>query len=867
MVTLSHSKSPKARAQSQIIEVVGTVINPERERWGDVVLAEVDCNGENRKDNAVLFTLIPPENTSDTPQEGTPERDAFEQYETSNRIRKQSPYGTLTFKGPADDPIADPDSENILLSNRTYRFYGKVTTYTDKRTREVKHQFTFQTFVKIQPHGQVGIMRYLMDLPHIGRTTAAALWDKFQGQAVRILRESPEVAAVAVALPHFTEVKAKEAADKARVQQAMEACTIDLLDLLTGRGFPKSTAQSLVRRFGNRAARVVKNDPWKLRGLPGCGFIKTDKLAMDLGLDPDRLKRQALAALHVLESNKANTWMSVADVLAGMMELITGAVIKAGRALKCAKLAGLIVVKKDRNGVKWVAERRRASQEQHIARKVIEMLSPTWKRTWPDMSDGSHPLVSMHQLAGLTAATRKPIGIFRGGPGTGKSYSTCQFIKWLESTVGAGCIAVCAPTGKASGRLNNELSHYGCFTKARTAHSLLQLCKGKAGRLKDRNGELVKYDWETKFTFEHGPEKVLPFRYLFIDESFMLSTDMLCAILMAVGRHTQVVMIGDPQQLPPIDHGRPVLDLIAAGVPCGELTEPQRNAGTIVYACKDIAAGRDFRYDTPQTFQPDAIPPRNLEMVECSTPMMLQVAIMQRIERAKQSGLDPIWDVQLIIAVNNNSPLCRKKLNVMLQAKLNPTGKAIQGNPFREGDKVACTENGSYRCEDKHAEYADGNGEVRCDNGDIGRVVHIEANATTVEFSGPTRRVVFTHFLTRGVDKQAADRMGESGDTSDTQDEKEVSDTGCPLVLNYAGTCHGMQGSEAKYVIVVIDEYHGAKRICSCEWFVTGISRGKWATSIVGKVETAQSMCRNKAVEKRKTFLGEILIEELWKDL
>jgi hypothetical protein len=45
------------------------------------------------------------------------------------------------------------------------------------------------------------------------------------------------------------------------------------------------------------------------------------------------------------------------------------------------------------------------------------------------------------------------------------------------------------------------------------------------------------------------------------------------ALFAAVPRRANVLLVGDPYQLPPVGHGAPLRDLIDAGVPCGMLTE------------------------------------------------------------------------------------------------------------------------------------------------------------------------------------------------------------------------------------------------------------------------------------------------------
>ncbi len=91
-------------------------------------------------------------------------------------------------------------------------------------------------------------------------SVAAKLWKAFAGDAVRILRETPEQAAAAVG-GQFTDEKAREASEWLVTQQSMENCTLDLMDLLTGKGFPRSIGKRAVQKWGNKAAEIIRNNP------------------------------------------------------------------------------------------------------------------------------------------------------------------------------------------------------------------------------------------------------------------------------------------------------------------------------------------------------------------------------------------------------------------------------------------------------------------------------------------------------------------------------------------------------------------------------------------------------------------------------
>ena len=92
--------------------------------------------------------------------------------------------GDISLKGPAED--------NELRPRFTYRFFGQWTEYTNSRTQKTVKQFSFKTFVEVQPYSQSGVMRYLTQLDGIGLAYARRLWEIFGSKAVETLREEPE---------------------------------------------------------------------------------------------------------------------------------------------------------------------------------------------------------------------------------------------------------------------------------------------------------------------------------------------------------------------------------------------------------------------------------------------------------------------------------------------------------------------------------------------------------------------------------------------------------------------------------------------------------------------------------------------------
>lgn len=710
-------------------------------------------------------------------------------------------------------------SEGELVQGLTYRLYGRWT-YSHQYGR----QFDAKTFVRSTPHGQTGTVRYLMQAPHIGQATAQKLWEKFAGDAVRILREQPDVASAAVG-GQFNDANATAASEFLKREQALESCTIDLIDLLGGRGFPKETAKKAIGAWGNRAADFIKKNPFRLMRFRGCGFNLCDRMYMDLGHNPQRLKRQALCAWYVLASDvEGDTWQS-REAFTKAFKARVGGRCDVQRAVVLAKRGGLIETRRDEAGELWVAEGKRAKNERDIADR-IKLLSGASVQ-WPSVAGLD---VSDHQRNELIKSLQGPIGCLAGSPGTGKTYSLARLVAEIKRQHGADSIAVAAPTGKAARRIAEGMASYGIAdVDVGTIHQLLGV---KAHD--DRGG----------WAFEHGPDNPLPFRFVAVDESSMVDADLMAALLRACVVGTHVLFVGDPHQLLPVGHGAPFRDLIAAGLPSGKLTEIRRNAGTIVKTCAAIRDEHSFELDrriNPATGE-------NLQLLPVADAAVAKDRVLNLLRKLRDGGrADPIWECQVICAVNEKSPLGRQELNKLLQTELNPRGRGEVGLKFRENDKVICLKNGSYALCDAEAEKTAG--ETYLANGEIGRVLAVDPRGVVIRFETPERVV----------------RVFRGKDEGDGEVDAEGNSNGGGLSrfdLAYAVSCHKSQGSEWPVVIVVLDEYPGARLVCSRNWVYTAISRARTACFLVGKLSTLKSMCRRDVLWKRKTFLRELLSSE-----
>lgn len=757
-----------------------------------------------------------------------------------DKIRWQSADGSFVIgqlrEGHAVKGHAEPGE---LTPGVSYKFLGQwhdaAAGSTGSRNGAANSKFgptfAFVAVLAEQQHSREGVVQYLTRLfiGHnigIGPKTAHKLYDLYQADAVRRLRESP--AEVAKAIYHPL-AKCHEAALLLQAEQRHEDAKIGLIDLFAGKGFPRTTVKDCIDRWGAKAPAFVRRDPFLLmtHRISGAGFLRCDQLYLGLGGHPGKLKRQILAAVHEIRTNgNGDTWRTAGVVADSIKQKIAGADPEPERAMKvggrCQRFAFHAA-----KGRVWVADAEQARSEADICRLVAEKLKPVeGEPTWPELAQGA---LTTHQLTQLQAATAQRFGILTGGPGTGKTFTAAAAIRAVVERHGHGSIAICAPTGKAAVRISEAMATNNLPLQATTIHRLL--CPGDLG--------YGTGNWN----FMRNERLPLDVDFVVVDEASMIDADLLAALLRAA-KNSAVLLIGDQHQLPPVGQGAPLRDLLAvagplANVPRGELTELHRNSGAIVRACQAIKSGQPLRLgaNIGTTFSEQW----NLIARTTNSPAASISEITKLVEAVKADLAaghvvgDLVDDVQILVGVNEKSEVSRKKLNPILQQLFNPTGEAVEGNKYRVGDKAICLSNDNYL--DAH----DAKIKHYVCNGEMGTVTHVEKAVTWIEFPADP-----------GMESPRRVQVPARGEVSDSFD------------LAYAITCHKSQGSEWPFVVVVADE--SANRVASREWHYTALSRAKHRCAIVGSLATVGRQCRRVVVNDRKTFLVEKLTKELTKE-
>ena len=304
-----------------------------------------------------------------------------------------------------------------------------------------------------------------------------------------------------------------------------------------------------------------------------------------------------------------------------------------------------------------------------------------------------------------------------------------------------------------------------------------------------------------------------------VDEMSMVDVLLLHSLLRAVPEKARLILVGDPDQLPPVGPGSPFADCLASKVlPAIRLTEIFRQAQQSLIV---MNAHRVNRGELPQLRDVK----NDFFFLRCKTEEQVAQTIQDLCSSRlpKNMGIPP-EQIQ-VLTVTRKGGVGTWALNARLQHALNPAApdkKERQWGDFsfREGDRVMQIRNNYDIMWQKTDGSAIGSGVF---NGDIGVVTSIDPQTETM-------RVVFD-------DKQVDYDFGQLGE----------------LEPAYAMTVHKSQGSE--YRAVVMAAWNGSPYLLSRSVLYTAITRARELLILVGREETVAAMTENARKNRRYTGL------------
>lgn len=650
-------------------------------------------------------------------------------------------------------------------------------------------QFEAETYQIILPTSIDGLKTYLeAHIKGIGPVYAKKIVDKFGENTTRILESEPGKLAK---IRGLTKSKAAEIGQAWRKDAAVRSQLIKLSAL----GISPKLALKIINQYGDAAHQTIKDHPYQLaEDIWGVGFIKADKIAHKLGFTADHPTRISAAIIHILQKALEN----------GHLFLPQNELVEKTQELVGSKQEKIIAIinqqLKQKSLVSDQGDAVYLSLYHHLEQKLAEMIHKHQQQPKPAQQDKPHSINFAKAFPGVTqkqgfslntgqqeaikSALLNPISILTGGPGTGKSTTLNALVKIFRAK--DKTVTLAAPTGRAAKRMT-ELTDY----EAKTIHRTLKI---------DKSGNAF-----------YNQDNPLPVDFLVVDEASMLDIIIAYRVVSALSPYTHLLLVGDDNQLPSVQAGNVLADLIQSGtVPVVHLTEIFRQArqSAIIRNAHKINAGHFPEFPNHPTdfyFFKE-------EDAEAAADLIVDL-VSQRIPQ--NFNLDPLRDIQVLAPLHKTA--CGVGvLNTKLQTLLNPKTVAI--SEISAGYQV-------YRVNDRVMQTVN-NYEKEVFNGEIGIISRIdisdEKSLLIVDYDG--RTVVYK------------------------QDELNQ------ITLAYAVSVHKSQGSEYPAIVMPILTSHYI--MLARNLLYTAVTRAKQLVVLVGSKKAIGIAVNNNKAAKRYTLLS-----------
>lgn len=661
-----------------------------------------------------------------------------------------------------------------LSTDESYTFYGQL-----KNHPRYGQQFAVDTFVRDKPDSVKGVVHYLSSdlFPGIGPKTAQTIVKKLGENALQKILDSPDVLKT---IPRLTKEKRDTIINGLQQNHGMERIMVQLNEW----GFGPQLSMKIYQNYREETLEKLNDNPYRLiEDVEGVGFGRADELGSQLGIEGshmDRMKAGILYLLNQASLSEGHIFVPTDQLLEDVKQLLEKS---QAVEIEYDALAKAVIELGEESKV--VVEQNRVYMpslyfsEVGIATKTERLVQAKFKGFKKKLINESLSSIEADfgvtyaptQRKAIEMALNNQISILTGGPGTGKTTVVRAIVELYADLNGLSLdpkewakegkpfpIALAAPTGRAAKRLSESTG-----LPAMTIHRLL----GFTGQ-------------DTEDTEGRPVEASL----IIIDETSMLDCWLAHQLLRAIPETSQVVLVGDQDQLPPVGPGQVLKDLLASGrLPVVELQDIYRQAdgSSIIELAHAMKSGKTTQDLLSKTKDRSFIP---------ASADQIPKVVEQVVSSALAKGFT-IRDLQ-VLAPMYRGPAGIDALNKMIQEMVNANPDGTR-KEMVFGDAV-------YRIGDKVLQLVN-QPESNVFNGDMGEVISIfKAN--------------------ENVEKK--ELMIVSFDGIEVTYEK--SDLG-QLTLAYCCSVHKSQGSEFSMVILPITR--GYMKMLRRNLLYTAITRAK----------------------------------------
>ena len=711
----------------------------------------------------------------------------YQNYDNGYAVLRLSVGGgqSVTVVGTIPMPAV---GERLLVTGKwsTHASYGR--------------QFEAEFLERLMPQSAMEILNYLSSrvIKGIGPKMATRIVERFGSETLAIMEREPERLSEVAGI---SREKARAIGEEFRLQVGIR----QLMEFFALHHLPADLAVRTYKLYGESTLELIYDDPYLLmeEGLEA-PFGAVDRFAIELGMAGDDPRRIEAGILFELNYNLTcgHSFLPEEKLVPATAQLLNvpGEAVSQGIQ---RLLEGERLVRQTLAGIVVIYLPALFEAEQYCTQRLLEFAAQSFPeprgldKKIRDAQQESGVDYSEEQQQAVREAAASGLLLVTGGPGTGKT-TILRGILSLLGQMQLRCL-LAAPTGRAAKRLTEVTGE-----DASTIHRLLE-----AG-IDPNTGNMV---------FARDEDNPLKADAVIVDEMSMVDVQLLCALLRAIPQGKRLILVGDPDQLPPVGPGFPFRDMLRSEVlPTVRLTEIFRQAQKSLIVMNAHRVNRGEMPDL-KTVNSDFFFMRRTS--EEAVAQLIRDLCTTRLP--KNMGIPP-EQIQVLCPTRKGG-VGTVNLNRLLQAALNPPTpekkeRSFGDFLFREGDRVMQIKN-NYDIVWKSCDgTTTGTGIF---NGDVGVIREIDPGAETMTLVFDDRETVY--------------------------DFTQLNE----LEPAYAMTVHKSQGSE--YRAVILTTWNGSPYLLNRSILYTAITRARELLIVVGREETVAAMVNNAAKNRRYTGL------------
>ncbi len=662
-------------------------------------------------------------------------------------------------------------------------------------------QFEIKDIDILVPATLDGLEKYLGSglIKGIGPVIAKRIVSKFEMDTLSVLDSEPERL-------YEVEGLAEKRIELIRQEWEKQKSVREIMIFMQSYGIGNSYAVKIYNRYGSNAVSILKSNPYRLiEDITGIGFKTADRIAENIGIEKESVFRIKSGVIYLLTqiTESGNCYYPLDEFIGCAIELLQVGESDLLTAIEELEKESRIIV--ERSELNRIYLRHIYEDEVFTAKMLVDLRDYRPLDSYQASEDERavifkddaiidekiNKIAAINkieldeiQFEAIRMSVKEKILVITGSPGTGKSTILNIIINFFINQEKK--VVIGAPTGRAAKRLTEAT---GC--EAKTIHRMLKYQPKLNRFLKNENDKLDA-------------------DLIIIDEASMLDIRLFKSLLSAIDIKSNLILVGDVDQLPAVGPGNVLADIInSKGFSVIRLDRIYRQGGNsqIIYNAHRI---RDGIYPVLQKSKYN-----DFFFVERSEPESAVGLIINMIAHRlpETFGYDPVKDIQVIVPTNKGI-VGVNNLNLKIQERINKSktfiSKSFSG--FRLNDKVIQLKN----------DY-----EKEVYNGDIGYIkkIDFEMKEITVDFDG--RSVNYDFY---DLDQ---------------------------LSLSYAISIHKSQGSEFNCVIIPILTSHYI--LLQRNLLYTAITRAKEVAIIIGSKKAIGIAVNKSMVDNRYTNLKELI--------